>query len=78
MGTCWPVVVPIIMRDKPQRMPIIHGFAQLVCSHRKFITGLVQTIFGIISVIVTLGGGGGGVKPMTLRKFYCPQVLRNI
>ena len=42
--------------------------------------GLVQTIFGKISVIVTLGGGGGGggVKAMTLRKFYCPQVLRNI
>ena len=43
------------------------------------IRGLVQTIFGKISVIVTLGGGGGGgVKAMTLRKFYCPQVLRNI
>ena len=24
------------------------------------------------------GGGGGGVKAMTLRKFYCPQVLRII
>ena len=38
--------------------------------------GLVQTIFGKISVIVTLGGeGGGGGGAMTLRKNYYSQVL---
>ena len=33
---------------------------------RVFLRGLVQTIFGKISVIVTLGGGGG--EAVTLRK----------
>ena len=47
------------------------------CDEDHCVRGLVQTIFGKISVIVTLGGGGG-VKAMTLRKIYCPQVLRNI
>ena len=40
---------------------------------RIILRGLVQTIFGKINVIVTLGGGGGGGGGGG--KLYCPQVL---